>query len=312
MKPWSVRSLRSLGALAFLLQAAAGRAQTVAGPDPNFVGAPPPLSKDAIVRVFSEEEARARAVTPGEFGVASSSSTVIGYLDLHPTDSAVSYSSDTTNGTRWSNSAFLYADLHGIPHGALITQVDFYFIDNDATKNFQGFLGYYYATSSGSGTPSGGTSLVAVASSGMPGDGVLSVPTQIAYSEALDANADQQLDAVHWFVAVGVPTTETRVKMIRILWRRQVSPAPTVASFTDVPTNHPFFQLIEALYAAGITSGCGTNPLRFCPEAPVTRGQMAVFLVRRARLAVAVASSRESRWSRPARRLISFSRASRQ
>ncbi len=279
---WSVRSLGSLGALlAFLLQAEAGHAQTAAAPNPALVGAPPSLSQDAIVRVFSEEETHSRPVTPNEYGVASSSSTVIGYLDLHPTDSAVSYSSDTTNGSRWNTSAsgaYLYADLHGIPHGAVITQVDFYFIDNDAAANFQGFLGYYYATSNGSGTPFGGSSLVALSSSGMPGDGVLSQTTHITYSEALDANSDGLPDAVHWWVAGGVPTAGTRVKMIRILWRRQVSPAPQVATFADVPTNHPFFQVIEALRAAGITAGCSTNPPRFCPDSPVTRGQAAAFL----------------------------------
>jgi S-layer homology domain len=35
---------------------------------------------------------------------------------------------------------------------------------------------------------------------------------------------------------------------------------------------------IEAIFAEGITSGCGT--LIFCPEDPVTRGQMAAFLTR--------------------------------
>jgi hypothetical protein len=30
----------------------------------------------------------------------------------------------------------------------------------------------------------------------------------------------------------------------------------------------------------GITSGCAVAPLRYCPDASVTRGQMAVFLVR--------------------------------
>jgi S-layer homology domain len=276
---WSVRSLGSLGALlAFLLQAEAGHAQTAAAPNPALVGAPPPLSKDAIVRVFSEEEAHSRPLAPNEYGIGSSS-TVIGYLDLHPTDSAVSYSSDTFNGSRWNNSGvFLYADLHGIPHGAAITQIDFYFIDNDAALNFEGFLGYYYATSNGSGTPFGGSSLVAFSSTGTPGDGVLSETLHVTYSEALDANADGLPDAVHWWVAVGVPTASTRVKMIRILWRRQVSPAPQLATFADVPTNHPFFQFIEALRAAGITSGCNTNPPLFCPNSPITRGQAAVFL----------------------------------
>lgn len=40
----------------------------------------------------------------------------------------------------------------------------------------------------------------------------------------------------------------------------------------------PFEADIERLAAAGITSGCG--PEQFCPAGPVTRGQMAAFLVR--------------------------------
>jgi hypothetical protein len=40
------------------------------------------------------------------------------------------------------------------------------------------------------------------------------------------------------------------------------------------------WQYIESIYAAGITSGCGTNPLIYCPATPVTRAQMAVFLLR--------------------------------
>jgi hypothetical protein len=39
-----------------------------------------------------------------------------------------------------------------------------------------------------------------------------------------------------------------------------------------------FESAIEALAAEGITAGCG--PDRFCPDEPVTRGQMAAFLVR--------------------------------
>ncbi len=37
---------------------------------------------------------------------------------------------------------------------------------------------------------------------------------------------------------------------------------------------------IDALAAAGITAGCATGPPRFCPNQPVTRGQMATFLAR--------------------------------
>ena len=62
----------------------------------------------------------------------------------------------------------------------------------------------------------------------------------------------------------------------RIVWNRQVSPAPAVASFGDVPAGHPQFRFVEALAASGITGGCGGG--NYCPDAPLTRGQMAVFL----------------------------------
>ena len=67
-------------------------------------------------------------------------------------------------------------------------------------------------------------------------------------------------------------------KGVDIWWHRQVSPAPATATFNDVPTNHPFFQFVEALVASGITAGCGGNSPLYCPDAPLTRKQMAAFL----------------------------------
>lgn len=63
-----------------------------------------------------------------------------------------------------------------------------------------------------------------------------------------------------------------------VYYKLQVSPSPATATFDDVPTNHPFFQFIEALGASGITGGCGGG--NYCPDAPLTRGQMAVFLAK--------------------------------
>ena len=68
----------------------------------------------------------------------------------------------------------------------------------------------------------------------------------------------------------------TRFASVRLFYRLRVSPAPSIATFSDVPTSHPFFQFVEALARSGITSGCGGG--NFCPDAPLTRGQMAVFL----------------------------------
>ena len=65
---------------------------------------------------------------------------------------------------------------------------------------------------------------------------------------------------------------------VRLFWRRRLSPAPAVATYGDVPTTHPFFPYVEALSASGITAGCGSES--FCPDRPLTRGQMAVFLAK--------------------------------
>ncbi len=50
--------------------------------------------------------------------------------------------------------------------------------------------------------------------------------------------------------------------------------------FADVPNTYWAWQFIERLYAAGITGGCSTSPLNYCPEVGVTRAQMAIFLLK--------------------------------
>jgi hypothetical protein len=53
-------------------------------------------------------------------------------------------------------------------------------------------------------------------------------------------------------------------------------PPCTAAPFVDVPSTHPFCSWIKQLYEDGITGGCGGG--NYCPDAPVTRAQMSVFL----------------------------------
>jgi CSLREA domain-containing protein len=53
-----------------------------------------------------------------------------------------------------------------------------------------------------------------------------------------------------------------------------------VQVFADVPFDGFAWAQIESIYTAGITGGCSTNPLNYCPNNSVTRAQMAVFLLR--------------------------------
>jgi len=56
-------------------------------------------------------------------------------------------------------------------------------------------------------------------------------------------------------------------------------PSPT-GIFEDVPVTRWAANWIEQFYSDGITSGCSTNPMNYCPDAVVTRAQMAIFLLR--------------------------------
>jgi hypothetical protein len=57
------------------------------------------------------------------------------------------------------------------------------------------------------------------------------------------------------------------------------SPAPCAAApFNDVPVTSPFCRFIRELASRGVVSGCGGG--NYCPTSPVTREQMAVFVLR--------------------------------
>ncbi len=74
-------------------------------------------------------------------------------------------------------------------------------------------------------------------------------------------------------------SSSLRFQAVQVGYWLQVSPAPTTyVTFNDVPESHPFFQFVEALAYSGITAGCGGD--NYCPDAPLTRGQMAVFLAK--------------------------------
>jgi hypothetical protein len=55
-------------------------------------------------------------------------------------------------------------------------------------------------------------------------------------------------------------------------------PACTTPVFNDVPASSPFCRFIEELFRRGVVGGCGNG--NYCPTNPVTREQMAVFVLR--------------------------------
>jgi subtilisin-like proprotein convertase family protein len=59
------------------------------------------------------------------------------------------------------------------------------------------------------------------------------------------------------------------------------TPPAAVGVFTDVPASDPFAPWIEELFHRGVVGGCGAGPA-YCPNNPVLRQQMAVFLLKTA------------------------------
>jgi hypothetical protein len=58
------------------------------------------------------------------------------------------------------------------------------------------------------------------------------------------------------------------------------TPPACTPLFADVACPGTFAAWIQQLYVEGITAGCSESPLLYCPDSVVTRGQLAVFLVR--------------------------------
>lgn len=105
-------------------------------------------------------------------------------------------------------------------------------------------------------------------------------------------NSSPFYDAVNimrlWSITSGCSATDycpaapvTRGQMAVFIIRALYGDSFTIQNvpyFTDVPATHPLFAYVQKLRELGITAGCSANT--FCPDGNVTRGEMAVFLVR--------------------------------
>ncbi len=71
-----------------------------------------------------------------------------------------------------------------------------------------------------------------------------------------------------------------RGQMAEFLVRLLDLPRAGTAAFADVPAGHPYADDIDRLTGARIAGGCGSSPVRYCPDQLVTRAHMATFLAR--------------------------------
>jgi S-layer homology domain len=172
-----------------------------------------------------------------------------------------------------------------LPEGASIEKVCLFANDSDTAEfgYVQAYLVAYKLV------PSDGTPAAYL----IPGASVISSADNIGYQyqcsdpvnytlrSSVDVDGDQDPDSIVYYLEVYLPYPSQNALSFggaQITWHRQVSAPPAMPSFDDVPDTHLFFPFIEALKASGITGGCGEDI--FCPDAPLTRGQMAVFLAK--------------------------------
>jgi hypothetical protein len=167
-----------------------------------------------------------------------------------------------------SNNFFAALDL---PTGAQIMGLRLESCDTSATGEVR-FTFRFTPT----GNPSGSSGFfITSGTAATPGCTLHGSATNMA---AFNVFVDNEANTYFAQVTLGTQDTTNSFRSVRVYYRLRVSPAPANATFTDVPTTHIFFQWIEALAASGITGGCTAPAGGFCPNDPVTRGQMAVFL----------------------------------
>jgi hypothetical protein len=214
--------------------------------------------------------------TPETWGGAFGYSTV-NALDLVPYDQdvrlgrsqsdTICYDNDTSHG------AYTYAQIH-VPEGAQLKLFRSWSYDSDPNRDVKYWV---WETCQPYGYEPPSTTVIAQNSTigaigqypGSKSLNDLTVNNQLCNYTVLATFAESGEDCLG---------PALKIQKLQFTWTRQVSPAPATASFIDVPTTHPYFRFIEALKDSGITGGCSVTPALYCPNSPITRGEMAVFL----------------------------------
>lgn len=168
-----------------------------------------------------------------------------------------------------------------VPQGALIERLCLYSHGNGTTQTA---IAQMVADKLVLGGGGGSAEIVipgsVVQSAAIDGYGLFcSDPFAFTVPGTIDVEGDGGQDSVQLSVDVVLPP-DLAVGAVKITWRRQVSPQPAEPTFGDVPLDSPYSPFIEALMASGITGGCQLSPLLYCPDRPITRAEMAVFVAK--------------------------------
>ncbi len=206
--------------------------------------------------------------TQDTYGTASSTALWIPAAAFNPHDSATTYVR-TGGGSgataRTGGTGQFWAEVN-LPAGALVTRVEIHHQDNSTANS-----GFHCLTRYN--VDGGYTNIETCVAfpAGAPGNTTFG----FAPAAAISTVNNRFPYVVHIFVDGNNPTYA--FYGVRIVYKLQISAAPATATFpSDVPTTHPLYRFVEALAAAGITGGCSAGA--YCPDSPLTRGQMAVFI----------------------------------
>jgi hypothetical protein len=203
------------------------------------------------------------APNPETYGTASEVVIAVPDFEFNPADS---FTTSAWVAGKYITSAggLLDAGLH-VPTGASVTRIELQACNTNGTSPGNVYL------ETKSNSTGYGTLLAQAAIGANTGCGLFPVTLSPAHT------VNNAINSYYLVWSNGIVTDGTiKIQAVRVFYKLQVSPPPTTATFADVPVGHPFHRFVEALYASGITAGCGNG--NFCPDQPVTRGQMAVFL----------------------------------
>jgi hypothetical protein len=200
-------------------------------------------------------------IQPETYGTTSLTYVSLSPWDFRPFDSTATYAfSAGIYRTNISGSGTFEAPLR-LPEGAIVSYLEMY----SCVQIFPEVI-----SSSLRGLKTDGSSSQSIGPNSTPtGCGVTSTTISPV---VIDNSTTSYTVEVNFFTS----DSTTTLRAYRVGYKLQISPDPATATFADVPVGHPFHRFVEALHAAGITGGCGGG--NYCPDAPVTRGQMAVFL----------------------------------
>ncbi|HEX9597494.1 MAG TPA: S-layer homology domain-containing protein, partial [Anaerolineales bacterium] len=87
------------------------------------------------------------------------------------------------------------------------------------------------------------------------------------------------VDPLRYCPLQGHTRAEGAVFYLRMLYGVSYQPPAPQGLFDDVSTDAWYADWVEAAYDAGLIEPCGQNPLRYCPNAPLTRATAAYMLV---------------------------------